>query len=230
VVPMSFVYSMSYPESLLLALAAIALLAAFNDRWLLAAAAAAAAGLTRPEAFVLAIPIAAHAWKRRSSLDRRGRGMALAAVAAAPTAVATFPVYLGWALHDASAWQQSQAAWGRHFRLLGPFRALTRLPSSLNAHPGMVRDLFMFAAYGILLGLAARARFGWPWIVAGAAIIGLPLFTGSFESEGRFGLMALPAYWSLANLVKTDRAYRIAQVGSLVLLVGCVASLPYIWP
>jgi Dolichyl-phosphate-mannose-protein mannosyltransferase len=230
VVPMSFVYSMSYPESLLMALAALALLAAFDDRWVLAAATAAAAGLTRPEAFVVAFPIAAHAWERRSSLDRRRKGFALAAVAAAPVSVATFPAYLGWALHDAGAWQQSQAAWGRHFHLLGPVRAVTSLPAQLEAHPGMVRDVLFVVAYGILLVLAARAGISWPWIVASAAILVLPLFTGSVESEGRFGLMALPVYWSLAKLFQTKWAYRIAQVGSLVLLVVCVASLPYIWP
>ena len=230
IAPMAFVYSMSYPESMLLALVAIALLAAFSHRWWLAAAAGALAGLTRPEAVMLAIPIAAYAWSQRSRLDGRRRGIALAAVSAAPVAVATFPVYLGWALHDTQAWQQSQAAWGRHFHLLGPLWALERVPAGVSAHPGLIRDVLLLAAYGLLLAFAARAGIGWPWIAAGAAVIVLPLFTGSIESEGRFGLLALPVYWCLAILTGNPRTYRITKVSCVVLLVGSVASLPFIWP
>jgi hypothetical protein len=230
IVPMAFVYSMSYPASLLLALVALALLAAFSDRWLLSAVAGAAAGLTRPEAMLLAIPIGAYAWHQRKVLNRRTRGIALAAVTAAPVCIATFPLYLRWALHDAQAWQQSEATWGRHFSLLGPVRALGNVPADVQAHPGLVRDVLLIAAYGLLLAIAARARIGWPWIAAGAAVIVLPLFSGSIESEGRFGLVALPVYWSLAILTQGARAYRIAKAVCLVTLVACVASLPYIWP
>jgi hypothetical protein len=230
IAPMAFVYSMSYPESLLFALVAIALLAAFSDRWWLAAAAGAFAGLTRPEAVVLAIPIAAYAWNRRGTLNGRRRGIALAAVCAAPVAVATFPVYLGRALHDTQAWQQAQATWGRHFNILGPLWALARMPGTVVAHPGLIRDMLLIAAYGLLLAVAARAGIGWPWITAGAAVIVLPLFTGSIESEGRFGLLALPVYWSLAILTRTARTYRNTKVACFALLVTGVASLPFIWP
>jgi len=230
IVPMAFVYSMSYPESLLLALVALALLAAFKDRWWLATGLAAAAGLTRPEAIVLAIPFAARAWSRRGSLDSPARGSAIAAVAAAPVAVASFPLYLRWALHDASAWQQAQATWGRRFHLLGPLHAFGRVPHVLQTHPGYARDLALLVAYGVLLVLAARAKIAWPWIAAGAAVIVLPLFSGSIESEGRFGLLALPVYWRLAMLARTTRADRIVKIACLALLIAGVASLPYIWP
>jgi hypothetical protein len=230
IAPISFVYSMSYPESMLLALVAIALLAAFSNHWWLAAVAGALAGLTRPEAVVLAIPIAAHVWSQRKSLNGCRRGLALAAIAAAPVAVASFPVYLGWALHDSQAWQQSQATWGRHFHVLGPLRALEQVPASISAHPGLIRDVLAIVAYGVLLVIAARAGIGWSWIAAGSAVIVLPLFTGSIDSEGRFGLLALPVYWSLAILSRSARRYRIAKVSCFALLLACVASLPFIWP
>jgi hypothetical protein len=230
IAPLAFIYSMSYPESILLALVTTALLAAFSDRWGLAAVLGALAGLTRPEAVVLAIPIATHAWTQRGRLYGQRRGVALAAIAAAPVAVATFPMYLGWALHDTHAWQQSQATWGRHFQVLGPLWAVTRLPASVNIHPGLIRDVVLIAAYGLLLALAARAGIDRPWVAAGAAVIVLPLFTGSIESEGRFGLLALPVYWSLAILTRNARAYRIAKISCLAGLVAGVASLPFIWP
>jgi hypothetical protein len=230
IAPMAFVYSMSYPESVLLALVSIALLAAFNNQWALAAAAGTLAGLTRPEAVVLTIPIAAYVWSERKALTGGRRGLALAAITAAPVAVASFPVYLGWALHDSQAWQQSQASWGRHFHLLGPFRALARVPAAVGTHPGLIRDVLLLVAYGVLLVIAARAGIGWPWITAGSAVIVLPLFTGSIESEGRFGLLALPVYWSLAILTQRTRFYRIAKLSSFALLLASIASLPFIWP
>ena len=230
IAPLAFIYSMSYPESILLALIAIALLAAFSDRWGLAAVVGTLAGLTRPEAVVLAIPLAAHAWHQRGRLDGRRRGVALAAVVAAPVAVSTFPIYLGWALHHAHAWQRSQAAWGRHFQVLGPFRAVARIPASVSVHPGLIRDVLLIVAYGVLLAIAARRGIGWPWIAAGVGVIVLPLFTGSIESEGRFGMLALPVYWGLAILTRSARAYRIAKVACLTGLVACVVSIPFIWP
>src|SRR5581483_1976286 len=54
--PLSYVFSMLYPQSLVLAATAIAAVAALHRRWTLAIAAAAVAGLTRPEGIFLALP------------------------------------------------------------------------------------------------------------------------------------------------------------------------------
>src|SRR6185436_7447932 len=55
--PMSFVFSMTYPESLVLAALALALVFALDGRWTLSAVAGAAAALGRPEAIFFALPL-----------------------------------------------------------------------------------------------------------------------------------------------------------------------------
>ena len=230
VTPMGFVFSMSYPESLALALTALALLAAFADRWPLAAALGAVAVLARPEAVVLAVPLAAIAWSRRNKLDPSARGLALAAVLAGPAAVASFPLYLQWSLHDADAWGQAQHSWGRAFDLTGPYRALTGVLRSTDARPVLIRDLAFLIIYATLLVIAARAGVGASWIAGGALVLALPLFSGSVESEGRFGLLALPVYWAVGALVRGRRGLLTLRLGLLALLVGAVLMLPTLWP
>jgi hypothetical protein len=231
VTPMGFVFSMAYPESLALLLTLGALLAAFRDRFLLAAGLAAGAVLASAQASVLVVPLAAIAWSRRHELDPTARGRALAASLAGPAALITYPLYLQWSLHDANAWSQAEERWGRSFRLLGPWRALTGL-ARINADtPVLVRDALFLLLYAALLIVAARrAAVPAPWIVGAALLLAVPLFSGSFESEGRFGLLALPVYWGAAALGRSQTAQRVWRLGSLALLVGLVIALPYLWP
>jgi hypothetical protein len=230
IAPMAFVFSMSYPESLLLAFVVLALLAAFADRWLAAAALMAAAVLTRPEALTFSIPLAAIAWSHRGRLDPSARGRALAATLAAPLALACFPLYLKWALGDVHAWQRAQREWGRIFRLDGPARAVYQLPSLLGHHPLLARDLILLAGYALLLWVAARSGIDRAWIVAGALLLVLPLFSGTIESEGRFGLIALPVYWGAASLRLSPRGWLACRAGCLALLAAGVLTLAWLWP
>ena len=78
--------------------------------------------------------------------------------------------------------------------------AFGHLPRALDHTPWLARDLVLLCLYALLLFAAARAGVGLAWIAAGALVLVLPLFSGSVMSEGRFGLLALPAYWGLAWL------------------------------
>lgn len=230
VTPMGYVFSMSYPESFALALTALALLAALRDRWLLAAALAALAVLARPEAVVLVVPLAAIARSRLGGLGPGMRGRALAAVLAAPAAVATYPLYLKWSLNDASAWGQAQKLWGRAFELIGPLRALEHLPRKIGAQPVIGRDLAFLMIYAALIVVAARRGIAPSWILGGSLVLALPLFSGSVESEARFGLLALPVYWGAGMLARSRRGELVLQIGALVVLVIWVMLLPMLWP
>jgi Mannosyltransferase (PIG-V) len=230
VTPMAFVFSMTYPESLALLLIVLALLAALENLWAPAAVLMALGGLTRPETAIFAVPLAALAWSRRDALGPASRGQAVAAVVAAPIAVATFPLYLEWAIGDAGAWGRAQRGWGRSFSPLGPIRLVEHLPAQLGQQPWLVRDLVLLGCYTALLVVAARRGVGLPWVAAGALVLALPLFSGSAESEGRFGLLALPIYWGLAALTRR-RGIELAAGGAmLVVLAAGVLTLPYIWP
>ena len=95
VFPFGYAFSMVYPESIVLALIALAALAARRRHWGLAAVCAAAAALARPEGLFVALPLAVLAWQQRETLSPRARGVALGAVLAPAAAIGSFSLYLG---------------------------------------------------------------------------------------------------------------------------------------
>lgn len=230
VFPLGYVFSMAYPESIVLVLVTAAPLAALRRRWWLAAACGAAAALARPEGLFVALPLAGIAWQQRHSLSPVRRGAALAAVLAPAAALASYPLYLATVIHDPFAWSRAEHAWGRKFALRGPIRAFSSLPASLAHSPWKARDVAFFFLYLGLLYAARRAGTSWPWIVAAAAVIVLPVFSGVFDSIGRFGLLAPPLFWGLAAVIRGRRVERIVLPVSLVLLAVATVSIEWIFP
>ena len=156
---MAFVFSMSYPESFALACTVIALLAAYRDRWLLAMVLAAVGVLARPEAIVLDHPARRTRLVAASpALTRASAGARSPRCSPHPRRSSSYPLYLKWSLHYAGAWGKAQQAWGRAFRLSGPYRALVHLPSKIVAEPVIGRDLIFFVVYVALVVYAARHR------------------------------------------------------------------------
>lgn len=230
VFPFGYVFSMEYPESIVLALIAIAALAALRARWGMAAACAAAAALARPEGLFVALPLLAIAWRQREILTPARRGLALGAVLAPAAAIASFSAYLGSVLGDPMAWSQAQEAWGRHFSPLGLVRAIDGLGGSFAHDAWVTRDVVAVFLYLGLLYAAARVHVPWPWLVSGAAIVVLPLFSGSFDSVGRFGLLVPAAFWGLAALGRDPRFNRLILGLSVPLLAAAVVVLPLRYP
>jgi len=228
--PLGYVFSMAYPESVVLVLLTAAPLAALRRRWWLAAFCAGAAALARPEGLFLLLPLAGIAWQQRSSLTPARLGSALAAVLAPAAALVSFSLYLDSVLHDPLAWSQAERAWGRQFRLTGAFQAFVHLPSAVGNHPWLVRDVICLFVYLALLYAAWRVGTPRAWLAAGAAVVILPLFTGAFDSIGRFGLLAPPLFWGLAGLTKQPRTERLVRVVLLALLVVATVSLEYVFP
>jgi hypothetical protein len=231
--PMSFVFSMTYPESIAVAASIAAALTALSGRWGAAAAFAAAAALARPQAVLVALPLAAIA-----AAQRRERGRAIAAVAAPLAAVAGFWAFLWWNLGDPHAWSQAERAWGRSFHVGAPLDALRqviRAPYSTLADPPFVvvlllRDVAFTAIYAALLAVAARRAVPTTWIVYGALVLAVPLFGGSFTSMARYGLLAFPAFAGLGVIARSGRVDVLLRTTSLVLLALCAISLAYRYP
>jgi hypothetical protein len=230
VFPTTYVCSMVYPESLVLASFALCGLFAVRRRWLACAACAAVAALARPEGVLLVVPVAAcvlAAWRSLSS-DQRGR--AVAAVLAAPAAALSFPLYLGWALHDPLAWTKAQRAWGRSFRPEGPVHAIGSVAREVGRQPWTIRDAAFCVVTIVLLAAAWRAGAPRAWILLGALLVLLPLGSGSFESLARFALPALPAYWGLAWLTRRRPAHLATVALCAALLVAATVTLPLVFP
>jgi hypothetical protein len=230
VFPFGYVFSMVYPESIVLALIAFAALAGMRRRWGWAAACAAAAALARPEGLFVALPLAMLAWQQRHVLSPRARGLALGAVLAPFAAIASFSLYLWTVLGDPMAWSQAERAWGRHFSPLGVVRTLEGLGGAFAHDAWVTRDVAAVVIYAVLLVAAARAGVPWPWLLSGLAIVFLPLFSGSFDSVSRFGLLAPAAFWGLAAIGRDPRANRLILMVSVPLLAAAIVVLPLRFP
>jgi hypothetical protein len=157
-------------------------------------------------------------------------GLALGAVLAPAAALASFPLYLGYVLGDPLAWNHAEQAWGRRVSPLGFIRAFEHLPHALSQNPWLVRDVVAFVFYAVILAAARRAGVSVPWLVGGVAVVVLPLFSGSFESIGRFGLLAPPVFWGLAWLGRKRGVDRAIRAASVVLLVAATVTVPYVFP
>jgi hypothetical protein len=221
--PFGYVFSMAYPESIVLAAISLSALAAMRGRWRLAAGLAAAAALARPEAVFLSVPLLALARRRRTA---ESLGAAVAPVAA----VAAYPLYLGRVLHDPLAWSQAERAWGRQFSVFGVLRALEHLGSAFAADAWVVRDVAATVLYLALLAAAGRAGVPRAWLAAGLAVVALPLFSGTFTSSGRFGLLAPAVFWGLAWSGRRRRVDVGIRALSLVLLAAAAATIPLAFP
>lgn len=228
--PLGYVFSMEYPESLVLVLVAAAPLAALRRRWWLAALCAGAAALARPEGLFLVLPLAGIAWSQRAELGPVRRGTALAAIVAPAAALVSYSLYLASVLHDPFAWSQAETAWRRNFRPTGAVSAFEHIPGMLARNSWLLRDLLFFLLYLGLLWAAWRLGTPRGWLAAAAAIVVLPVFSGTFTSIGRFGLLAPPLVWGLAGLAHTRTRDRIVRVMSLVLLVVGTVSIAWVWP
>jgi hypothetical protein len=230
VFPFGYAFSLEYPESIVLALVAVAALAALRGRWGIAAAAAAASALARPEGLFVALPLLAIAWQQRHELTPVRRGLALGAVLAPAAAIASFSLYLASVLGDPMAWSKAEQAWGRHFSPLGFVTAFEGLGGSFAHDAWIVRDVAAAVVYLGLIAVAARAQVPWPWLVSGVAVVVVPLFSGSFDSIGRFGLLAPAALWGLAALGRRPRVHRLILLLSVPLLSAAILTLPLRYP
>jgi hypothetical protein len=114
--------------------------------------------------------------------------------------------------------------------LLGAFDAVVHLGAAFAANAWVVRDVAATALYLLLLAAAARARAPRGWLVAGVAVVALPLFSGAFTSIGRFGLLAPPVFWGLAWLGRRPRVDLAVRALSLALLVAATVTIPFVFP
>lgn len=228
--PFGVVFSLTYPESVVLGLMVGAGLAALRGRWTLAGLLGMLAALGRPEAAFLALPLLGVAWSRRRQLAPARRGIAFGAALGPVAGLIAYPLYLGSAAHNVHAWQDAQAGWDRHFHVLGFVGAIDRLPHVIAANHWLIRDVVAVVLYLVLLAICLRAGFPRLWILAGTIVVVLPLFSGAFDSISRFGLLVPPVFWGLAVLGRDHRVDVALRILSIGLLVGAVVSLSYVYP
>ena len=228
--PVGYVFSMVYPEAVVLAGMSVAGVLAARGRWTGAAAAAAVAALTRPEGLLLILPLGVLAARTWRGADASSRRRALTAVAAAPAALAGVCAYEWRTFGDAFAFSTAQRSWGRAFEAAGPVRAVEELVRSVGTpNAWLFRDAAFCVVYVMLIVIAARF-VPTAWTAAALLIVLLPLWSGSFTSDARFGLVAPPVYAGLARVGSRRAADVALRVCSVALLVVATATVLLRWP
>ena len=132
---------------------------------------------------------------------------------------------------DALAFSHAQRMWGRWFSIGGIDRTLTELLHAPELHREWIyRDLTFLVGYLACLFLARRAGVPRSWVLAGALILLLPLWSGSVTSVARFGLLVPPVYAGLARLGR-NRAldWSLRATAAALLCVGS-ATILMRWP
>ena len=158
----------------MLAALALALVFALDGRWTLSAVAGAAAALGRPEATSSPSRSRAIAIGRARASGRVAGGRAIGAAFAPVASVATFPLYLGWALDNVVCLEPRPACVGTS--VLAPdgiVHAFQQLHEP-GSTPWLWRDVGFCLIYLGLLASARRVGISWPWLVASTALLPAP--------------------------------------------------------
>jgi hypothetical protein len=128
------------------------------------------------------------------------------------------------------AFSEAQRAWGRAFELAGPRRAIHELTNSFGtSNVWLFRDAAFCLLYVALL-LAAARFVPRAWVAAGLLMVLLPVWSGSFTSDARFGVVAPPVYVGLARLGRMRAADIAIRVASVALLVAATTTILLRWP
>ncbi len=220
--PYALYYSAVYTESLFLLLSVGAFYAMRRGRLGWVAICGLAAGLTRPNGFWLALPLACLAlWPPdRASIGARAQPavrlrLALLAACVPVLGVTIFSGYLYWRFGDPIAWVHGQAAWGVPLML----RAGAPDPGKLPGEPAIkpievivwIGNIAAFVAAVIAIRPVSK-RFGLAYGAWIAINIFPPVAAHLFMSLGRFISVLFPFFFWLAIRIPRDRLMRVAGV------------------
>jgi hypothetical protein len=228
--PFAIYYSAAYSESVFLLTMCGAFLAAVERRSGRAALWGLAAGLTRPNGWLLAVPLALIVFYRQPWPGTTREKLSRAAVVMAPVAgMLLFTLYLYLQFGDGFAWVRGQAAWGRVFRGLHLFAADRLL---YLRDMGFVRyllnepfDAINTAAALLALGSAfpIARRLGPAYGALVVVMILPPLLMGGATSIGRMTSILFPLFIWLAASLRDE--HRIAVMIAFATLQGFAATL-----
>ena len=233
-----------YAESLFLALALGAFLAAERDRWPLAWLLVGLALLTRPTGIALVPPLAVIAW--RSS----GRRAAATSLVLAPLVFVAYPLVLHEQLGDARAFLHAERFWHRTVSVFGPldgvwqalhaaWAGVLQLTVGSQTHwywtpvnPARTAtlnlELLAYLVVLVALGVVAWVKIGAPYGVYVAASLAIPLSAPSdlypLLSLPRFGLAMFPVFLALAAVTRREAIHTAVLSVSAVFLGVAVAG------
>jgi hypothetical protein len=195
--PYAFALVMGYSEGLFLALTVWMVVLFDSDREVLAAPLGLLAGLTRVTALAIVPSLAIVALRRR-------RVATWVAAAAPVVAFGLFALWLDHAVGDPLAMVHVQKHWGGRptfplFSLVDQFTAFVRTLDFFF----LARGLTVIGYLALLIPILRLPRFApnrWEDTMYVLGIFAMPLFSNVLLSVGRFGLVAFPLMFALADL------------------------------
>lgn len=220
VYPTAFVQSMAYTETLFTALAAWSLYAVLTDRWIVAGALCAAAGLTRPSAAALVAALGITALVRvfRGGLTWR----TAVGVVLAPLGWLGYVIFVAVRQGSPTAYFEVQAAWGNN---IDGGVALARFVGGHLTGPNPLAGIGLIAALGLLfwvVWLCVKQRQPLPVLVYGIGIVVISLIGAAyFGSRPRLIMPAFPLLLPPAvALARLRRRTLVPVVGLLAVASG----------
>ncbi len=235
--PFAVFYSAAYTESLFV-LAAVGAWYHFRHRgWVLAALWGLLAGLSRPNGFLLTLPLGllalgfADARGDHAAVMERRRPVPALATAAMPAAgMLLFTAYVYHLTGVWFAWSRIQVAWGRVLGASVPATAETAgagLVSWAASHPYSALN-----GLGLLFALSliwpVWRRLGTAWATFVAANVLLPLLAGGgLLSMGRLTATVFPLFLAFSALLSPRAA--IGCAAAFGALQGLAAALFFTW-
>jgi hypothetical protein len=234
--PYALYFSAVYTESLFLFLSVGAFYAMRRGHLGWTALCGFAAGLTRPNGFWLALPLALLALSRpdRDASDDRRRAIRLPLsllVAAVPIlGVTMFSSYLQWRFGDALAWVHGQAAWGVPLLLRRGAPDPFKIPGEAAIKPieviTWIGNIAAFGAATYAIRPISR-RLGLAYGVWIAVNIFPPVVAHLFMSLGRFISVLFPFFFWLAIRIPRGRLMRVA--GAFAVCQVILAVWFFLW-
>lgn len=206
--PWSFFLLAPYSESLFLALALAAFLAALRGRWSLVACLGVLAGLTRLFGLALVPPLLFLAVRTAPDTPGRHASRPLRILAAFSPAMgfASFESWLAFRFGDPFLFLHAQQqGWGRHPGWNGIQASLYAIVNNVRQrgwlHLGPAVDLVVVLLLVAFVIHALRSRTLLNALYVGAGVI-LIVTSGSLRSSGRFALVLFPVFAFLATLAR----------------------------
>jgi len=237
--PFAFVFNAPYTESLFLLASLAAVYHFYRSDWVLSGGWGLVAGLTRPNGFLLAIPlglIVAH----RTWIARDNPGAGWIRRAAAPMTAALMPVagmllFTGYLFSLTGvwfAWSRSHGAWGRTFEGVEPLVSAWRLIGEHGLVSAAVTEPFntlngSAALFAIVMTWPVYRTMGMAWALYVILTIVPPMLAGGALSMGRLTSTLFPLFLALSAVISPRAAPNWAA--AFALLQGLGVALFFTW-
>lgn len=211
--PGAVAFGMAYSDSLLLATAAGAMLAASGRRYVLMGMLFAAATLARPPGILIGLPLLA----ALVAADGRRPRVGWLMLGAGPLALGAFAAYQGLTLGDPLAFVRGQPAWN-----IPPAAG----PDASGDGFGSVAPLVLILVTTLLAYTAMLPRLVRGSIPAAHVLVAIVAFasvfvSGRLQSDARYLALGWPFAWLLASsLPPSRRAMVVAALGGVYVLMA----------